>query len=73
MSILIDHDLCNGCGICADLCPEDVFVMGEASPDAARESECWYCGACMMDCPVDAIEVVFPPYMRPVVLKGAPT
>jgi adenylylsulfate reductase subunit B len=28
--------------------------------------ECWHCGACMMDCPVDAIRLELPLYMRPI-------
>ncbi len=27
------------------------------------ESECWHCGSCRQDCPVEAISVVFPPDM----------
>ena len=70
MSIFIDRNLCDACGVCVDICPEDVFEMDEEYPKSVRENECWYCGACMMDCPEGAIEVIFPPHMRPVILKG---
>lgn len=70
MGITIDHGLCNGCGICVDICPEDVYVMGEEFPEPVRKNECWYCGACVMDCPKNAVEILFPPHIRPVILRG---
>jgi len=28
MALKVDHDLCTGCGLCAQICPE-VFEMGD--------------------------------------------
>ena len=62
MQIQISPDLCNGCGVCIDICPCDVFrphsETGRA--EAKYEADCWYCGACEMDCPTQAIEVKLP-------------
>jgi NAD-dependent dihydropyrimidine dehydrogenase PreA subunit len=62
MQIQISPDRCNGCGVCVDICPCDVFRMKEepALAEAKYEIDCWYCGACEMDCPTQAIEVKLP-------------
>ena len=61
MNISVDQDLCTGCGLCADLCPE-TFVM-EGDKASAIEGcaindevgEC--CEDAASQCPVDAITV----------------
>ncbi len=35
--ITIDTDKCDGCGKCAEACPEDVFEIGEDEIDPFRE------------------------------------
>ena len=70
MTISVTKEKCNGCGICADICPEDVLVIENKLAKAVYPEECWYCGTCMMDCKQDAIKVIFPRFMRPVVIKG---
>ena len=50
MPPVIDKDLCNycgTCGICYDICPQDVFIFDkkqEQVPAIAYPQECWYCG-----------------------------
>jgi len=68
VAIVVDSGKCSGCGVCEEICPEDVLRMVDGVPYAARPNECWYCGACMMDCAKGAIKVVFPRHLRPVVL-----
>jgi electron transfer flavoprotein alpha subunit len=56
MSIIVDSDLCEGCGACLTSCPyggveiiDDIAVFTE---------DCNLCGACIEVCPVDAITLV---------------
>jgi adenylylsulfate reductase subunit B len=63
MAPLIDHSLCNACGICHAVCPQDVFAFdpkGKGPPRVAYPAECWYCGACVIDCPRRAIALRLP-------------
>lgn len=70
MSITIDDQKCTVCGICVEICPENVLVMTGRKVKAEYADECWYCGSCMMDCHRNAINVSFPRHMRPVILKS---
>jgi ferredoxin len=60
MKAKVDKDICTGCGLCADTCPEvfsmtdDVAVaITEDIPDEAKEC----CKQAAEDCPVAAITV----------------
>jgi 2-oxoglutarate ferredoxin oxidoreductase subunit delta len=56
--VRLDLSLCKACGICIDLCPENVFdatEMGEAV--VARPGDCSLCLLCELHCPDFAIEV----------------
>ncbi len=66
MSVKIDAKRCTGCSRCADVCPGDVLRVDNAKKVAyaAYPDDCWYCGACVSDCPEDAIAVVFPYLIR---------
>lgn len=58
MTVQVKEDLCVGCGLCVDICPE-VFVMEEdkakvianPAPTGAEEN----CKKSQTDCPVEAI------------------
>ena len=55
MSIIIDDELCTGCGNCVDSCP---FGAIELDNDKAKLlPNCNLCGACVEACPVEAISL----------------
>jgi thioredoxin reductase/NAD-dependent dihydropyrimidine dehydrogenase PreA subunit len=55
---------CFQCRTCVEVCPEDVFVMGEDGAIVAYPDECYTCGSCVMDCPCSAITMRIPAPMR---------
>jgi len=50
---------CNGCGICVDICPEDVLRMDESTGKAIIKypDDCVACFVCESYCPKGCIEV----------------
>jgi ferredoxin len=60
MKAVVDQELCTGCGVCADTCPE-VFVLDNDTarvivnevPERAKET----CKEASETCPVDAITI----------------
>jgi 2-oxoglutarate ferredoxin oxidoreductase subunit delta len=58
-AIAVDLEQCKMCGICAGLCPKNVFDRDEAGhPLVARPEDCTICRFCEQHCPDFAIEVV---------------
>ncbi len=56
--VQLDLELCKACGICSDLCPENVFDRDKLGyPVLARPEECSQCLICELHCPDFAIEV----------------
>ncbi len=60
--ITVDVELCKGCGICIELCPQKALKMktemdarGFHTPEAIHEDSCTSCGLCEMYCPDFAI------------------
>jgi adenylylsulfate reductase subunit B len=62
MPPIISKEKCNACGVCADICPTNVFSFEgkRAIPDVKYPEECWHCNACVMDCKPIAIELRIP-------------
>ena len=64
--VVIDEQRCiRGCHICIDSCPVDCLSVSPTTGKAHMQfDECWYCLACEVDCPKDAITVKIPYLVR---------
>jgi NAD-dependent dihydropyrimidine dehydrogenase PreA subunit len=64
--VVVDVTKCiTGCRICIDSCPVDCLAVSPETLKAhMRHDECWYCLACELDCPKDAITVKIPFLVR---------
>ncbi len=53
MPPIINKKKCIACGICADVCPQDVFFGSKKkeAPVVSYPDECWHCNACVQECP----------------------
>jgi NAD-dependent dihydropyrimidine dehydrogenase PreA subunit len=62
LRIALDTDLCEGVGACEDVCPTDVFDVDRVHGSAtlSRAEFCVQCGACIVQCPLDALCFVSP-------------
>jgi len=60
MKVIINEDECIGCGICAEMCPEDVLEVDEEKEVCivARPDDCIECEACAVNCEYEAIQCV---------------
>ena len=56
-TLVYQPELCNGCGLCADVCPHAVFEMDGRKAILARPTVCMECGACRLNCVLGAIAV----------------
>lgn len=56
VEILIDHQLCKNCGICAEICPRNAIKINSNSFLIENE-RCSGCKLCEYLCPDFAIEV----------------
>ncbi|MDR2855900.1 MAG: 4Fe-4S binding protein [Methanomicrobiales archaeon] len=67
-TLILNNDICPGCGICAEVCPEEVITVGAVGgvqrglvDDGANihvdEANCSYCGVCVIMCPFAALSL----------------
>jgi len=55
LRIVIDKDLCKGCGICAKNCPANAITGQIKKPFEIDQEKCIKCGVCIEKCPFKAI------------------
>jgi NAD-dependent dihydropyrimidine dehydrogenase PreA subunit len=56
-TLKLDQAACTGCGLCAEVCPHQVFATSEKRARIVDIDACMECGACAKNCPADAIIV----------------
>lgn len=64
--VVVDESKClTGCKLCVDSCPVDCLAIHpERKKSFMKFDECWYCLACEVDCPTNAITVKMPFLLR---------
>ena len=56
-SLALDLERCNGCGRCEEVCPHTVFAVSGRKAAIVNRGECMECGACRVNCAMNAIAV----------------
>ncbi|HIJ90895.1 MAG: mercury methylation ferredoxin HgcB [Desulfobulbaceae bacterium] len=56
-TLRLEQDACIGCGMCLEVCPQEVFALKLGKARIIEHDACMECGACMMNCPVGAVWV----------------
>ena len=56
--VIIDQDLCRGCGKCKATCPMEAISGEKRSPHFIDNEKCITCGACWGSCPFGAINAI---------------
>ena len=56
-TLQFESELCNGCGMCVNVCPHGVFVLNRHVVKPVGADACMECGACQGNCPTGAIAV----------------
>lgn len=62
LKIVLDEQKCKGTGFCVQVCPKNCYEL-EANrpvPTMPRAEECVQCGACVVQCPFDALYFAHP-------------
>ena len=64
--VVVDEELCiSGCHVCVESCPVDCLAIDvERRKAFMKFDDCWYCLACEVDCPANAITVKIPFLIR---------
>jgi len=56
-TLKMDQAVCIGCARCLEVCPHQVFSLAEKKVSIRDRDACMECGACALNCPVNAISV----------------
>jgi NAD-dependent dihydropyrimidine dehydrogenase PreA subunit len=64
--VVVDETKCiSGCHVCVESCPVDCLAIDTSKRKAHMLfDDCWYCLACEVDCPTNAITVKMPFLLR---------
>lgn len=56
-TLKVDSSLCNGCGMCLNVCPHGVFSIVNKKVNIIDKDRCMECSACVKNCPRGALSV----------------
>lgn len=57
VTLELDVEDCNGCRVCAVVCPHAVFIVEDRRARIVDRDACIECGACALNCAPGAISV----------------
>ncbi len=57
VTLKLDSNLCTGCGLCAIVCPHNVFKIENGKAIIKDLDSCMECGACSKNCRFGALSV----------------
>lgn len=57
LQVKLDAGRCRGAGVCVEVCPKNCYALDRTRQLAsmARADQCVQCGACIVQCPFDAL------------------
>jgi NAD-dependent dihydropyrimidine dehydrogenase PreA subunit len=73
VTLALDLEACIGCGTCVQVCPHEVFKVGQGKAAIIDRDACMECGACKRNCPTDAIKVDVGVGCASAIIRGALT
>lgn len=58
-TVLIDENLCTGCGKCVTMCPKRILYLDPETKKCkvTDETQCDRLGGCVWTCPMDAMQI----------------
>jgi len=56
-TVTFNHNNCEKCGQCINICPVNCIEMEEEGPILLDNPSCIHCGACILECKYNAIEI----------------
>ena len=65
--LIYDKDKCIGCNKWVNICQVDLLIPANdesKTPTVLYPGECWYCGCCVMVCPVEGALTLRHPLMN---------
>jgi NAD-dependent dihydropyrimidine dehydrogenase PreA subunit len=71
VTLELNPESCNGCGMCVKVCPHEVFGLKGGKAQIINRDYCMECGACALNCPAQAIYVKSGVGCAAAVIKGA--
>lgn len=57
VTLELDSTKCKGCGVCIEVCPQQVFTLSGKRSNIQDRDACLECGACARNCIREAITV----------------